>query len=154
MVADAYENAGHTSHGAATGITISQLAANFALECLVERRAEGVAAMCARMDSDGGMDPTAWDGERAAQCHLLRCVFGPLPFRAAKLDPAVLGWRDASLVTTARRIYERREFQFLHLLAQVLEEAGCKDSDLLNHCRQPGVHVRGCWVVYLLLGNG
>jgi hypothetical protein len=41
----------------------------------------------------------------------------------------------------------------LAVLADALEEAGCIDADILNHCRQPGEHVRGCWVVDLLLGK-
>ena len=39
-------------------------------------------------------------------------------------------------------------------LADALEEAGCTDVEILSHCREPGEHVRGCWVVDLLLGKG
>ena len=42
----------------------------------------------------------------------------------------------------------------LAVLADTLEEAGCSDSDLLGHLRGPGPHVRGCWVVDLVLGKG
>jgi hypothetical protein len=38
-------------------------------------------------------------------------------------------------------------------LAEALEKAGCDNADILNHCRGPNVHVRGCWVVDLLLGK-
>jgi len=34
-----------------------------------------------------------------------------------------------------------------------LAEAGCSNQDILSHCRGPGPHVRGCWVVDLLLGK-
>ena len=34
-----------------------------------------------------------------------------------------------------------------------LEETGCADRDLLDHCRSGGEHVRGCWAVDLLLGK-
>ena len=27
------------------------------------------------------------------------------------------------------------------------------DPDILDHCRGPGPHVRGCWVVDLILGK-
>src|SRR5690348_13775198 len=37
--------------------------------------------------------------------------------------------------------------------ADALEDAGCTDPRILDHCRQPGEHVRGCWVVDLLLGK-
>ena len=32
-------------------------------------------------------------------------------------------------------------------------EAGCNDKKILAHCRGPGPHVRGCWVVDLILGK-
>ena len=41
----------------------------------------------------------------------------------------------------------------LAILADALEDAGCDNADILNHCRQPGEHVRGCWVVDLVLGK-
>lgn len=37
--------------------------------------------------------------------------------------------------------------------ADALQDAGCDSDDILNHCRQPSDHVRGCWVVDLLLGK-
>ncbi len=37
------------------------------------------------------------------------------------------------------------------ILADALEEAGCDNAEVLTHCREPGVHVRGCWVVDLVL---
>mgnify|MGYP000107719138 CR=1 FL=1 len=38
-------------------------------------------------------------------------------------------------------------------LVDALQEAGCEDGELLAHCRGPGPHVRGCWVVDLVLGK-
>jgi hypothetical protein len=38
------------------------------------------------------------------------------------------------------------------ILADALEESGCENTDILLHCRQPGEHVRGCWVIDLLTG--
>jgi hypothetical protein len=38
-------------------------------------------------------------------------------------------------------------------LADALAEAGCNNPDILSHCRGPGPHVRGCWVVDLVLGK-
>jgi hypothetical protein len=54
----------------------------------------------------------------------------------------------------AQAIYEGRRFADLPVLADALEDAGCADAALLGHCRGPGEHVRGCWVVDLLLGKG
>jgi hypothetical protein len=38
-------------------------------------------------------------------------------------------------------------------LAYALEQAGCMNADMLAHCRESGGHVRGCWVVDLVLGK-
>ncbi len=38
-------------------------------------------------------------------------------------------------------------------LANAIEDAGCADADILAHCRGDGPHVRGCWVVDLVLGK-
>jgi hypothetical protein len=53
----------------------------------------------------------------------------------------------------ASHIYDSRAFDRLPILADALEEAGCKDAEILAHCRGPGPHVRGCWVVDLVLGK-
>jgi hypothetical protein len=37
--------------------------------------------------------------------------------------------------------------------SDALEEAGCDNADMLSHCRGPGPHVRGCWVVDLVTGR-
>jgi hypothetical protein len=36
-------------------------------------------------------------------------------------------------------------------VADALEEAGCTDAEILGHCRGGGEHVRGCWVLDLVL---
>jgi hypothetical protein len=51
----------------------------------------------------------------------------------------------------ARGLYEEGRFADLPVLADALEEAGCADERLLGHCRSGGAHVRGCWVLDLLL---
>ena len=52
----------------------------------------------------------------------------------------------------AESIYEERTFDDLPILGDALEEAGCTDPTILDHCRS-GEHVRGCWVVDLVLGK-
>ena len=37
--------------------------------------------------------------------------------------------------------------------ADALQDAGCDNDDILDHCRGDGPHVRGCWVVDLVLGK-
>mgnify|MGYP001076712257 FL=1 len=39
------------------------------------------------------------------------------------------------------------------LLADALMDAGCDHEEILAHCRGEGPHVRGCWVVDLVLGK-
>jgi hypothetical protein len=90
--------------------------------------------------------------ERVAQSGLLRDIFGN-PFRPARLDPRWLSWDDATVLKLAEAIYEERHYGDLPVLADALEDAGCDQADLLAHLRGPGPHVRGCWVVDLLLGK-
>jgi hypothetical protein len=89
------------------------------------------------------------NGARAKQAHLLRCLFGN-PFRPVTLDPS---WLTSTVVTLAKGIYDDRAFDRLPILADALQEAGCNNDDILNHCRGPGPHARGCWVVDLVLGK-
>ncbi len=53
----------------------------------------------------------------------------------------------------AGTIYDERSFHDMPILADALEEAGCANTDILGHCRGDGPHVRGCWVVDLILGK-
>lgn len=97
-----------------------------------------------------------YDGEQQVACALARDVFGN-PFRPVSLDRA---WLTSSVLGVAQAAYEERRLPEgtldqtrLAVLADALEEAGCDNPDILMHCRQPTVHVRGCWVVDLLLGR-
>jgi hypothetical protein len=89
-------------------------------------------------------------GERAAQAALLRCLFGNPSRPSAPPDPA---WLTVEAVTLARAIYDKRSFDRIPEVGDALQEAGCCDPDILGHCRGPGPHVRGCWVVDLILGK-
>jgi hypothetical protein len=80
---------------------------------------------------------------------LLRDISGN-PFRPVILNP---GWLTPNVITLACTIYESRRFQALPILADALEEAGCADSEILGHCRGPVEHVRGCWVLDLILAK-
>ena len=80
---------------------------------------------------------------------LLHCIVGN-PFRPVACDPS---WRTSSTVALADAIYAGRAFDRLPVLADSLEEAGCDHPDVLAHCRGPGPHARGCWVVDMILGK-
>ena len=90
--------------------------------------------------------------EETAQSALLRDIFGN-PFRPTSLVPSWLSWNDRTIPKMAQAIYEDRAFDRLPILADALEDAGCDDQEILDHCRSNGEHVRGCWVVDLLLGK-
>jgi hypothetical protein len=86
--------------------------------------------------------------ERDACLRLLRCVAGN-PFRPVVFSPE---WRTSTVVAIARGMYESRDFSAMPILADALQDAGCDNDDVLTHCRdQSQVHVRGCWVVDLVL---
>jgi hypothetical protein len=87
--------------------------------------------------------------EQAAYCALLRDLFGN-PFRKVATRKE---WFTPRVRQLAAAIYEERGFDRLHILADALEEAGCMDAEILEHCRGPGPHVRGCWVVDLILSK-
>ena len=93
--------------------------------------------------------PAEFLAEIAAQADLLRDIFGN-PFHSAELQP---DWLTSDVLTLARGIYDARAFDRMPILADALQDAGCDDTSLLDHCREPGDHVRGCWVIDRLLGR-
>jgi hypothetical protein len=84
---------------------------------------------------------------------LVRCLSGnpyhPLP----TIDPSWLAWNGGTIPKLAEVIYNDRAFDRLPVLADALEDAGCTEAEILAHCRSGGDHVRGCWVVDVLLGK-
>lgn len=101
--------------------------------------------------------PRPKGAERISQVHLIRDIFSN-PFRPT---PCSLDWLSSArhtLIKLAEAAYEDRTFPSgtfdnarLAVLADALEDAGCDNSDILSHCRSSGPHVRGCWVVDLIL---
>ena len=87
--------------------------------------------------------------DRLSQAGLLCDIFGN-PFRLITVERT---WLTPNVVAVAQSIYDERAFERMLNLADALEEAGCTHADILAHCRGPGPHVRGCWVVDLLLGK-
>lgn len=84
-----------------------------------------------------------------AHLAIVRDVCGN-PFRPVSVDPA---WLTSTVRTLAENIYADCAFDRLPILAHALQDAGCDNEDILNHCRGDGPHVRGCWVVDLLTGR-
>jgi len=75
------------------------------------------------------------------------CIFGN-PFRPVAVDPS---WLTSDVLALATGIYADRAFDRMPILADALQDAGCENTEILDHCREPGLHVRGCFVVDLLL---
>jgi len=82
-------------------------------------------------------------------CQLLRDIVGN-PFLPVTVNPA---WLTSTVVSLAQAIYTDRAFDRLPILADALEDASCDQDDILAHCRGPGRHVLGCFVVDALLGK-
>lgn len=95
-----------------------------------------------------------WDRHQVAgqrqQVALVHEVIGN-PFRTPQLEAHWSTWGNGIIPALALGIYEDEAWDRLPILGDALEEAGCVDEAMLGHCREPGQHVRGCWVVDLLL---
>ena len=91
----------------------------------------------------------AYQHESLEQSRLGRCIFAN-PFHPVTLDPA---WLTPKAKTLAQAIYNNRTFERMPELADTLAEVRCSNPDILSHCRGAGPHVRGCWVVDLVLGK-
>jgi hypothetical protein len=126
------------------------------------------AAGAASNTANGNYHPVSWYAARAAACvsgqewakalaeettaqvTILRDIAGPTSFRAVTLDPA---WRTTTALQLAQQMYDSRDFSAMPILADALQDAGCDSADILAHCRGPGPHVRGCWVIDHVLGK-
>ena len=62
-------------------------------------------------------------------------------------------WRTSTVVAIAKGMYESRDFSPVPCLGDALQDGGCDNEDILTHCRSDGPHVKGCWVVDLVLGK-
>jgi hypothetical protein len=62
-------------------------------------------------------------------------------------------WRTDTVIALAQQMYESRDFSALPILADALQDAGCDSPEILDHCRNPGPHTHGSWIVDLVLGK-
>jgi hypothetical protein len=94
----------------------------------------------------------SWATARKQQVELLCDLLGHL-VRTVTINPVCLRWHDGAVSKMAKAIYDEPHFADLPILADVLEDAGCTDADILAHCRSQGIHQRGCWVIDAILGK-
>jgi hypothetical protein len=102
-----------------------------------------------KLSSEKVSDLLSAQGVKERGSELLREIFGN-PFRPVSFDPA---WRTSTAVALAQQMYDGRDFSLMPIPGDALQDAGCEHADILDHCRSAGPHVRGCWVVDLVLGK-
>jgi hypothetical protein len=113
-------------------------------------------AMRSAAYSSGSNYQNAVELERYHQAVILRDLFGN-PFEPVAQIPSA--WQTSSVLSLAAAAYDERNSDWtldngrLAILADALEEVGCDNANILAHCRGPDPHVRGCWVVDLLLAK-
>ena len=78
---------------------------------------------------------------------------GGNPFQPITVEPAWLAWNGETVVALARTIAAEKRFKDMPILADALEDAGCTSTAITDHCRGPGLHTRGCWLIDLLLAK-
>jgi hypothetical protein len=88
-----------------------------------------------------------------SQCTNIRELVGNPFGDTPTVRPAASPLDNRVIPDLAQSIYDKRSFDQLPTLADILEKAGCTNPEILAHCRQPGHHYRGCWVLDLLLGK-
>lgn len=114
--------------------------------CLLQR--EFMSYKTAIEDSGYGQRDT----ETPEQCRLAREIFFN-PFRQLVFDESWMSWNDGLIKRMAHTIYDEQRYDELSVLGDALEEAGCEESLILNHCRQVDEHIRGCWLIDFLTGR-
>ncbi len=133
-----------------------------------EEGAPGIVSRCAARAAV--LSGTPVEESARVQCAIIRDIIGN-PFRRAAHNPAYCAprtsvalvryqpgpfdpeWGTDTALALASQMYESRDFSPMPILADALQDAGCDNADILDHCRGSDPHVRGCWVVDLLLGK-
>jgi hypothetical protein len=110
---------------------------------------ETAAAAAITFGKQGSRALPAELAEHEAIALVVHDIFGN-PFRPVTLNPS---WLTSTVLALANGIYTEKAFDRMPILADALQDAGCDNEDILNHCRQVGEHVRGCFVVDLLTGR-
>jgi hypothetical protein len=91
----------------------------------------------------------AMQREEAVQCEIARDVLG-YPEFTVKFDR---NWGTTTAVAIVREMYSSRDFSAMPILADALQDAGCDEPEILEHCRAEKPHVRGCWVCEEIVGK-
>jgi hypothetical protein len=111
------------------------------------KRASDISLSVTYAAVEAGVDELVRLNVRMNQRNIIQDIFGN-PFRPVTLNPS---WLTSTVLALANGIYSEKAFDRMPILADALQDAGCDNEDILNHCRQAGEHCRGCFVVDLLL---
>jgi hypothetical protein len=85
--------------------------------------------------------------EQAHQAHILRDIFR----NPQATDNTDILRFTPTIITLAREIYVTRAFERMPELGDYLDKNLCSDMEILTHCWSNSFHVRGCWIVDLIL---
>lgn len=107
------------------------------------------AAKALHCASGGDDDDETNLGESPELCSVVRDIV-PHPDVRDRWEP---DWRTKTVSELAQSIYANRSFEELAVLGDALQEAGCDDTVVIEHCQHPDPHWRGCWVLDLALGR-
>jgi hypothetical protein len=112
---------------------------------------EKEAALEEAADYERGLERAAQLRDQALNVRGIRDTFIREWITHYVIDGSWLSWHGGTVPKLAQAISQERRWEDLPFLADALQEAGCTDSEILSHCRQAEGHVRGCWVVDLVL---
>jgi hypothetical protein len=107
---------------------------------------------CSAVASHGPGYSERWNAEAAAQAEFMREIFGN-PFQPIKVEKRWRTANDGAVVRLAQSICQEGSFADMPILADALEEAGCREEAILSHCWGTAGHVLGCWVLDVLLAR-
>jgi hypothetical protein len=111
----------------------------------------GMQARAVRQERKGW--PPRWRIAREEGGQRVQALWADLAGNWVRPVPFSPTCRTSTAVLLAQQMYEARDFSAMPILADALQDAGCDESTILDHCRGPGPHARGCWVVDLVLGK-
>jgi hypothetical protein len=89
--------------------------------------------------------------DRRRLCAVLYDILGN-PFVPVPIKHEWLEADGGRVRQVAAGIYAGGDFEAMPVLADALQDAGCQDARLLDHCLQDG-HYRGCWLLDVILGK-
>jgi hypothetical protein len=76
-----------------------------------------------------------------------------VPLPTPVIDPGWLHWNSGCVRAMAEGILTRRLFDGMPILADALQDAGCEDTVILDHCRANVIHTANCWLLRALTGS-